>query len=104
MIYIMPSKAPIIFPSEMHLLAEFGARLRLARLRRKLTTTTVSTRAGISRATLNKVEKGDPNVTMGTYLRVLAVLGLEGDVAMLAEDDKLGRRLQDLELTAGRAR
>ena len=35
---------------------------------------------------------------MGTYVRVLAVLGLDNDIATLAADDKVGRKLQDLAL------
>ncbi len=95
----MPSPGPTLFPSEANLLADLGERLRLARLRRRYTATTVAKRSGISRTTLVKVEKGDPAVTFGTYLRVLAVYGLEADVNTLASDDILGRRLQDLELT-----
>lgn len=55
-------------------------------------------RAGISRSSLYKVERGVAGATMGTYLRVLAVLGLDNDIAMLAADDKVGRKLQDLAL------
>ncbi|MDP2752308.1 MAG: helix-turn-helix domain-containing protein [Rhodocyclaceae bacterium] len=94
----MPSKAPLAFLSESKLLVELGERLRLARLRRQLTTTTVALRCDISRPTLAKVERGDASVTMGTYLRVLAIYGLEGDFATVALDDVLGRRLQDLAL------
>ena len=98
----MPGKAPLAFPSESRLLAGLGERLRLARLRRRLTTSTVAARCGISRPTLAKVEHGDPSVTFGTYLRVLAVYGLEGDFTAIAADDKLGRRLQDLALPHSR--
>lgn len=98
----MPSKAPLSFPSETRLLTELGERLRLARLRRRLTTATVAERSGISRPTLAKVERGDPSVTLGTYLRVLATYGLDGDLEMLAKDDLLGRRLQDLALPVRR--
>ncbi|MDP2810533.1 MAG: helix-turn-helix transcriptional regulator [Rhodocyclaceae bacterium] len=98
----MPSKAPLVFPSESKLLTDLGERMRLARLRRRLTTSTVAERCGISRPTLAKVERGDPSVTFGTYLRVLAVYGLEGDLSAIAADDKLGRRLQDLALPAPR--
>jgi transcriptional regulator with XRE-family HTH domain len=97
MVNIMPSKPPLLFPQEQRLLAAFGERLKLARLRRKLTTT-VAQRAGISRTTLYNAEAGDSGVTMGTYLRVLAALGLDGDIAALAADDKVGRTLQDLAL------
>jgi len=98
----MPSKAPHPFPSETNLLAALGERLRLARLRRRLTATTVAGRCDISRPTLTKVERGDPSVTFGTYLRVLSVYGLQGDLADIAVDDALGRRLQDLALPAVR--
>lgn len=95
---IMPSKPPIVFPQEQRLLTAFGERLRLARLRRKLTATTVAHRAGISRTSLYKAETGEPGATLGTYLRILAVLGLESDINALAADDKVGRKLQDLAL------
>jgi transcriptional regulator with XRE-family HTH domain len=94
----MPGKPPLSFPSEQRLLTDLGERLRLARKRRKLSAATVATRAGVSRTTLNHVEDGNPSVTFGTYLRVLAVLGLEKDLARVAADDPLGRRLQDLAL------
>lgn len=94
----MPRKPPVIFPQEQRLLSELGERLRLARRRRKLSNAVVSQRAGISRTTLYKVEAGDPGATLGSYLRVLAVLGLENDLQTLAADDKVGRKLQDLML------
>lgn len=58
----------------------------------------VAERAGLSRVTLHRIEKGDAAVTLGNYLRVMMVLGLERDLALLAKDDELGRRLQDLQL------
>lgn len=99
----MPKKPPVIFPQEQSILTELGGRLKLARLRRKLSSMVVSQRAGISRSSLYKVERGDAGATLGTYVRVLAVLGLDGDIRHLAADDRLGRKLQDLQLmpTAG---
>lgn len=96
----MPRKAPIIFPQEQKLLSQLGERLRLARMRRKLSNCLVAQRAGISRTSVYKVEAGDPGATLGTYMRVMAVLGLEADVNALAADDKVGRKLQDLALEA----
>ena len=100
----MPSKQPVVFPQEQRLLSQLGERLKLARMRRKLSNAVVAQRAGISRTSLYKVEAGDPGATMGTYLRVMAVLGLEGDLNGLAADDKVGRKLQDLALEAPAAR
>jgi len=100
----MPRKPPVIFPQEQRLLSALGERLRLARLRRKLSNAVVAQRAGISRTTLYKVEAGDPGATLGSYVRVLAVLGLENDLQTLAADDKVGRKLQDLALAPTRRR
>jgi len=94
----MPRKSPPLFPQEQRTLSELGERLRLARKRRRLSSAAVAGRAGISRTTLYKVEAGDAGATLGSYVRVLAVLGLEGDINLLADDDRLGRKLQDLAL------
>ncbi|MGE4370364.1 MAG: helix-turn-helix domain-containing protein [Burkholderiaceae bacterium] len=94
----MPRKPPIVFPQEQRLLSSLGERLRLARKRRKLSNAVVAQRAGISRTTLYKVEAGDAGATLGSYVRVLAVLGLEGDLNQLGADDRVGRKLQDLAL------
>lgn len=94
----MPSKAQPIYPAEEKLLTDFGERLRLARLRRNLSADTLAERSSISRMTLHRAEKGSPAVAMGTYLRILAALHLEGDLELLAKDDALGRKLQDLAL------
>ncbi len=94
----MRSKKVILLPSLQKVLNEFGENVKLARLRRKLSTEQVSERAGISRSTLWLIEKGTPSVAMGTYLQVLFVLGLEKDFLQIASDDKLGRKLQDAKL------
>lgn len=102
MVSSMPSKPPILFPAQQRLVRALGFRLREARLRRRFTVSQVAERASVSRPTLNKVERGDPAVTLGTYVRVLVVLGLEKDLELVAAQDPVGRRLQDAELTAPR--
>jgi len=52
-------------------------------------------RAGTSRMTIYKIEHGDLSVRFGTLVRVLGVLGLVDDLATVARDDELGRRIQD---------
>jgi transcriptional regulator with XRE-family HTH domain len=96
---IMGKTTPSLVPRVSRLLDELGARLKLARLRRKYSSETVAHRAGITRPTLSKVEQGDPAVALGTYARVMQVLRLEGDLALLAVDDELGRKLQDAGIT-----
>ena len=79
--------------------------MKLARLRRGYSMELVASRAGMSRGTLSSVESGKSTVTLGAVANVLHALGLEGDLAALAKDDELGRKLQDLGLpTRKRAR
>ena len=100
----MPSEATLLFPGETAKLQQFGERLRLARLRRKLSSTIAAARVGVSRSTLYRAEQGDPNVSLGNYFRYLGVLHLEGDLELLARDDHVGRRLQDMKLPEKRQR
>lgn len=80
---------------EVALLQALGERLRLARRRRKLTAEYVAEKVGITRVTLRRAEAGEPGVQMGTYVRVLAALGLAQDLVLVARDDLFGRGLQD---------
>ena len=89
-------------PSLQRRLTEVGENLRLARLRRRLSAIQIAERAGISRPTLRSIENGDPSVSFGAYASVLFCLGLESDLAGLAADDELGRKLQDAALTVKR--
>lgn len=75
-----------------------GEQIKLARLRRNLTQKQIADRAMISVLTLTRVEKGQANVAIGIYLRVLYALQLSDDILWLAKEDPIGRELQDLNL------
>lgn len=91
----MSRTAPSLLPRVSRLLAGLGDNIKLARLRRRYSAQTVAQRAGITRGTLTRVERGDPAVSLGIYARVLQALRLENDLAGIAADDVLGRKLQD---------
>ena len=89
-----------LLPSYTRMLGTLGEQIKLARLRRKISATLAAERAGISRATLYNVEKGSASVTIGAYAAALHALNnLDRDLLLVARDDELGRKLQDLELT-----
>jgi transcriptional regulator with XRE-family HTH domain len=94
----MNTKRQTVYPKYQNILEQMGENIKLARKRRKLTTTQVAERADISRSTLYLIETGNTGVAMGAYFNVLRVLGLQDDFLKLASDDALGRKLQDMEL------
>lgn len=99
----MNRKTTTIMPKTQSILTQMGEQIRLARLRRHLTAELVAERAGISRVTLSNIEKGSPSVAIGSYAAVLHALnGMDKDLLLVARDDELGRKLQDLELPTRR--
>jgi transcriptional regulator with XRE-family HTH domain len=99
----MNKRGVTVSPKTAEILEQMGEQIKLARLRRRLSTELVAERAGISRATLWNVEKGSPSVAIGIYAAVLHALGnMDNDFLLVAKDDEFGRTLQDLELPVRR--
>jgi transcriptional regulator with XRE-family HTH domain len=78
-------------------LGKLGGDLRDARRRRRLTMAVLADRAFTSRSTLQRVEAGDPSVSIGIYAAVLHALGLLDGLGQLADPalDTVGQALAD---------
>ncbi len=76
-------------------LTKLGADIKSARLRRRITTTLMAERAFVARSTLQKVEQGDPGVSLGVYATVLFILGLSERIGDLADADSVGLQLDE---------
>jgi hypothetical protein len=78
-------------------LKKLGEDIADARRRRRIPTTLMAQRAMISRATLARVEKGVPQVSLGIYATVLFILGLDHRLADLADvrADTIGLGLEE---------
>lgn len=88
-----------LLPSTEAILKTMGNQIKEARLRRNLPAELVAERAGISRASLSNVEKGSPSVAIGIYASVLHALNqMDKDFLLIAKDDEIGKRIQDLSL------
>jgi transcriptional regulator with XRE-family HTH domain len=95
----MRTTPPLPLPVKRSL-AKLGGDIRAARLRRRIPTTLMAERAFISRSTLQKVEQGDPSVSLGIYATILFILGLSERIADLADPgtDALGLELEEKRL------
>ena len=78
-------------------LRKLGHNIRDARRRRRIPVAILAERASVSRTTLNKVEKGEPGVSMGIYATVLFVLGMIDRLADIADTrhDAVGLALEE---------
>jgi transcriptional regulator with XRE-family HTH domain len=75
MVIVAKSPRPRLHLANM-MAALLGTRIRIARLRRGWPEAELAERAAISRATLQKIERGEPAVALGLALECCAVLGL----------------------------
>src|SRR5471032_1351706 len=79
---------------------KLGADIHDARRRRRLPMAVVAERAFKSRSTLQKIEAGDTNVSIGIYAAVLQALGLLDGLGQVADssNDSVGQALASAEL------
>lgn len=67
---------------------ELGGRVKLARVRRRLTQRELAARAGVSYVTMRAVESGNLLTGLGAYLAAIWALGLERELGRLLEPDR----------------
>jgi transcriptional regulator with XRE-family HTH domain len=65
--------------------SSLGARIRAARTRRGLRREDLATKAGLSRSTIEAIERGALTTGIGAYLQVLWALGLDAEVDLIAD-------------------
>jgi transcriptional regulator with XRE-family HTH domain len=64
---------PSLIAERLHI---WGSTIRTQRVRQRLAAEQLCARIGISRATLSRLERGDPAVSVAGYLSAFLVLGL----------------------------
>lgn len=85
MLIIMRTENKYIPKEVAEICFRLGVRIRTARLLRNWRQQDVVNRTGYARNTVLKVEKGDPNTSLGIYLHLLWVMGLAGEVELIAD-------------------
>jgi len=91
----------VLYPKQLKVLRTFGEDLLLAMKRRGYTKKLICDRTGFDNKTVNKVFAGDPGVAIGTYLKIMGVLGMEENFSELAAHDEVGLKLQNIKLLEG---
>ncbi len=93
----MPAKAPPNPAIVAKQLAALGTRIRAQRKALRVSATALAEASGMSRVSVHRIEQGEPSVTMGAYLNVLAALGMTFSAAVVGDapsetvaDDRAG--------------
>lgn len=73
----MPKPAPLVPEQPAAILQALGDRIRAQRKVLRVSATAAAEAAGVSRVTLHRIEKGEPSVTMGAWVNVVAALGMQ---------------------------
>ena len=81
----MPARPTNITKAAAQKLIAMGRQIRAQRKALRISATTTAQAAGMSRVTLHRIEAGEPSVTIGAYLNVLAALGM--DVGIQESED-----------------
>jgi transcriptional regulator with XRE-family HTH domain len=83
----MATKLPVrtIEAAPAEALARLGARIRLARLRRKLRQEDLAAKIDRTRATVIAIERGSASTEVGAYVSALWALGLLQELELVAD-------------------
>jgi transcriptional regulator with XRE-family HTH domain len=82
----MPRSVSAPLPPEVgSRLAALGARIRDARMHRKLRQIDLAERTGLSRSTVEAIERGSVDTAIGAYARALWVMGLDRELDIIAD-------------------
>jgi len=86
----------VVFPRQQRILEQLGENIELALKRRHISQELLHQRTGISKPTLRRIIRGDSTVSIGHYMTVLSVLGLEDDLGVVASDRVLIGKLESI--------
>lgn len=91
-------------PTARRSIAKLGEAIRHERTRRSLTINVMAGQMGVSTSTYQRIEKGDPSVTVGMYAMALACLGRDDAIsgAFQSGKDPAGTRRR-VQRRSGRA-
>lgn len=77
-----------LHPKVLEAITQIGFQLKGARQRRRLTLKEFALKVGIATSTAQRMEKGDPSVSLGAFVNAVFVLGLESEIKNLLAPER----------------
>lgn len=72
-------------PEMLDRIQSLGKRIKQARIHRKWRQADMVTRSGLSRSTIESIERGSPGTSIASYLHVLWIMGLDRELDLIAD-------------------
>jgi DNA-binding XRE family transcriptional regulator len=85
---VRTTKGSVVYPQVARTLEKLGRDISLARRRRRIAAEDFARQMGVSRATLHRLENGDPGISLNTLTMAMFVLGRVNAVSELADPTK----------------
>ena len=79
------TKGSAVYPQVVRALAKLGRDVSLARRTRRISTEDFAQQMGVSRATLHRLENGDPGISLNTLAMAMFALGRLDAITALAD-------------------
>ena len=78
-------KATLLSEELIDRLRRLGQRVRDARVHRRLRQIDLAKKSGLSRTTIESIERGEASTSLGAYAHILWVMGLDREIDLLAD-------------------
>ena len=85
MLYMESINKQIKNEDVLKIASNLGARIRVARVRRKVRQEDLAVRTGLSRSTIQSIERGETTCSVGAVINVLWTLGLAKELELIAD-------------------
>jgi transcriptional regulator with XRE-family HTH domain len=85
---VRTTKGSAVYPQIARMLAKLGRDISLARRKRRIPSEDFARQMGVSRATLHRLEQGDPGVSLNTLSMAMFALGRLDAIADLCDPAK----------------
>ncbi len=85
---VVSSFCKTLHPEVLHSMVKLGLRIKDARKRRRWTLAEFAQKVGIAKSTAQRMENGDPTISLGAFVNAIFMFGLESEIKNLLAPEK----------------